>query len=151
MRLLEGMQIPFEVREYEVDEDHLDAVTVAAKLSLPPEQVFKTLLVRGDRNGCAFVVIPGNMELDCKAVAKLSGDRSVDMVPLKEVTPLTGYIRGGVTVLGARKPFPVFVDFTVELWDTISVSAGQRGMQLLLAPAAYLRAVQGTVGEIARF
>jgi Cys-tRNA(Pro)/Cys-tRNA(Cys) deacylase len=151
MRILEGMQIPFQVRKYEVDEEHLDAVTVAGKVGLPPEQVFKTLLVRGDRNGCAFVVVPGNMELDFKALAKLSGDRKVEMVPLKEVTPLTGYVRGGVTVLGAKKEFPVFVDFTVELWDVISISAGQRGVQLFLAPADYLRAVQGVVGEIGRF
>ncbi len=151
MRILEGMQIPFEVRAYEVDEEHLDAVTVAEKVGLPPEQVFKTLLVRGDRNGCAFVVIPGNMELDFKAVGKLTGDRKVEMVPLKEVTPLTGYIRGGVTVLGAKKEFPVYVDFTVELWDVISISAGQRGMQLLVAPGDYVRAVGATVGEIARF
>jgi Cys-tRNA(Pro)/Cys-tRNA(Cys) deacylase len=151
MRILEGMQIPFEVRAYEVDEEHLDAVTVAGKVGLPAEQVFKTLLVRGDRNGCAFVVAPGNMELDFKALAKLSGDRKVEMVPLKEVTPLTGYVRGGVTVLGARKEFPVFVDFTIELWDVISVSAGQRGVQLILAPGDYLRAVRGKMGEIARF
>jgi len=151
MRILEGMQIPFGIREYEVDEEHLDAVTVAGKVGLPPEQVFKTLLVRGDRNGCAFVVIPGNMELDFKALAKLTGDRKVEMVPLKEVTPLTGYIRGGVTVLGAKKEFPVYVDFTVELWDEISISAGQRGVQLIISPADYLRAIQATVGEIARF
>jgi len=151
MRLLEAMNVPFAIREYEVDEDHLDAVTVAEKVGLPPEQVFKTLLVRGDRNGCAFVVIPGNMELDFKALAKVTYDRKVEMVPLKEVTPLTGYIRGGVTVLGAKKDYPVFVDFTVELWDTISVSAGQRGVQLLLAPADYLEAVKGTIAEIARF
>jgi Cys-tRNA(Pro)/Cys-tRNA(Cys) deacylase len=151
MRILEGMQIPFQVREYEVDEEHLDAITVAGKVGLPAEQVFKTLLVRGDRNGCAFVVIPGNMELDFRALAKLTGDRKVEMVPLKEVTPLTGYIRGGVTVLGAKKEFPVFIDFTVELWDIISISAGQRGVQLFLTPADYLRAVQGKTGEIARF
>ena len=133
MRILEGLQIPFEVREYSVDEEHLDAVTVAGKVGLPPEQVYKTLLVRGDRNGCVFVVIPGNMELDFKALGKMTGNRSVEMVPLKEVTPLTGYIRGGVTVLGAKKAFPVVVDFTVGLWDVISISAGQRGVQLLLA------------------
>lgn len=151
MRILEGMGVPFEIRTYEVDEEHLDAVTVAEKVGLPPEQVFKTLLVRGDRNGCAFVVIPGNMELDFKALGKLSGDRKVEMVPLKEVTPLTGYIRGGVTVLGAKKEYPVYVDFTIELWDVVSISAGQRGIQLFLAPGDYLRAVGGVVGEIGRF
>lgn len=151
MRILEGMGIPFEVREYEVDEDHLDAVTVASKVGLPPEQVFKTLLVRGDRNGCAFAVIPGNMELDFKAVAQATGNRKVEMVPLKEVTPLTGYIRGGVTVPGAKKEFPTVVDFTIELWDVVSISAGQRGMQLFLSPADFLRAVKGATLEIARF
>ncbi len=151
MRLLEALGIPFTVHEYQVDEDHLDAITVAAKVGLPPEQVFKTLLVRGDRNGCAFAVIPGNMELDFKALAKLTGDRKVDMVPLKEVTPLTGYIRGGVTVLGARKPFPVFLDFTAELWDVISISAGQRGIQLFVSPHDYRRAINAVSGEIARF
>lgn len=151
MRILEGMQIPFQIREYEVDEDHLDAVTVAAKVGLPPEQVFKTLLVRGDRNGCAFVVVPGNAELDFKALGKLTGDRRVEMVPLKEVTPLTGYVRGGVTVLGAKKEFPVYVDFTAELWDIISISAGQRGIQLFVSPADYLRAAGGVLGEFARF
>lgn len=151
MRILEGMQIPFEVREYEVDEEHLDAVTVAVKVGLPPEQVFKTLLVRGDRNGCVFAVIPGNMELDFKALAKATGDRKVEMVPLKEVTPLTGYIRGGVTVLGAKRDFPVVVDFTIELWDVVSVSAGQRGIQLFVSPDDYLRAVKGAIFEIARF
>lgn len=151
MRILEGMGVPFEIRTYEVDEEHLDAVTVAEKVGLPPEQVFKTLLVRGDRNGCAFVVIPGNMELDFKALGKLTGDRKVEMVPLKEVTPLTGYIRGGVTVLGAKKEYPVFVDFTIELWEVVSISAGQRGIQLFVAPGDYLRAVGGVVGEIGRF
>ncbi len=145
------MGVPFEIRTYEVDEEHLDAVTVAEKVGLPPEQVFKTLLVRGDRNGCAFVVIPGNMELDFKALGKLTGDRKVEMVPLKEVTPLTGYIRGGVTVLGAKKEYPVFVDFTIELWEVVSISAGQRGIQLFVAPGDYLRAVGGVVGEIGRF
>jgi len=150
MRILEGLKIPFTIHSYEVDEENLDAVTVAAKVGLPPEQVFKTLLVRGDRNGCCFAVIPANMELDFKALAKLTGDRSMEMVPLKEVTPLTGYIRSGVTVLGAKKEFPVFVDFTVELWDVISISAGQRGTQLFLAPGDYLRAAQAAVGEFAR-
>ncbi|MFN0103061.1 MAG: Cys-tRNA(Pro) deacylase [Bryobacteraceae bacterium] len=151
MRILEGMGIPFEVREYEVDDEHLDALTVAGKVGLPPERVFKTLLVRGDRTGCSFAVIPGNMELDFKALAKLTGDRKVEMTPLKDLTPLTGYVRGGATVLGAKKAFPVFVDFTIELWDAVGISAGQRGVQLVVAPADYLRAVNGRVGEIARF
>ena len=150
VRILDALGVHYELREYEVDPEDLAAETVAAKLGMPAEQVFKTLLARGDRNGPCFAVIPGNYELDLKAVAKLSGDRKIELVPLKEVQPLTGYIRGGVTALGAKKEFPVFVDETMELWDVISVSAGVRGVQVLLAAADYLRVTEAIVGEIAR-
>ncbi|HYO15980.1 MAG TPA: Cys-tRNA(Pro) deacylase [Thermoanaerobaculia bacterium] len=149
-RLLDSLGLPYELRDYEVDPDDLAAESVARKIGLPPEQVFKTLVARGDRTGVLFAVVPGDAELDLKALARLSGDRKVDIVPLGEVQPLTGYIRGGVTVLGAKKDYPVFVDETIELFDVISVSAGVRGTQILLAPADYLRAVRGTVGEIAK-
>jgi len=150
VRILDALGVHYELREYEVDPEDLAAETVAAKLGMPAEQVFKTLLARGDRNGPCFAVIPGNYELDLKAVAKLSGDRKIELVPLKEVQPLTGYIRGGVTALGAKKEFPVFVDETMELWDMISISAGVRGVQVVLAPADYLRVTEAIVGEIAR-
>lgn len=149
-RLLDSLDILYELREYEVDPEDLAAESVARKIGLPPEQVFKTLVARGDRTGVLFAVVPGDAELDLKALARLSGDRKVDTVPLKEVQPLTGYIRGGVTVPGAKREYPVFVDETIELFDFISVSAGVRGTQILLAPADYLRAVRGTVGEIAK-
>ena len=149
-RILDGLGIRYELREYEVDEDDLSAESVARKVGLPAEQVFKTLVCRGDRNGHCFAVVPGDAQLDFKALARLSGDRSVDIVALKEVQPLTGYIRGGVTVLGARKEFPAFADETIELFDVISVSAGVRGTQLLLSPADYLRASKARVGPIAR-
>jgi Cys-tRNA(Pro)/Cys-tRNA(Cys) deacylase len=149
VRLLDSMGVHYELRQYEVDPDDLAAETVAAKVGMPPEQVFKTLLARGDRNGPAFAVIPGNYELDYKALAKLSGDRKIELVPLKEVQPLTGYIRGGVTVLGAKKEYPVYADETIELWDVISISAGVRGTQILIDPADYLRVTKATVGEIA--
>ena len=150
IRILEGMKIPFEVREYEVDPDDLSAETVAAKVGLPCEQVFKTMVARGDRNGVCLAVIPGNCELDLKGLAKASGDRKVDIVPLKEVQPLTGYIRGGVTAMGCKKDYPVYADETIELFDVISISAGARGAQLFLVPADYLRAVNATIGSIAR-
>ena len=134
VRLLESMNIPFELREYDVDPEDLTAETVAVKIGLPAEQVFKTLLARGERTGLCFTVIPGNTELDLKAAAKLIGDRKLELVPLKEVQPLTGYIRGGVTVLGAKKEYPAFVDETIELFDVISISAGVRGTQILLKP-----------------
>ena len=149
-RILDSLGIHYELREYKVDPDDLSAENVAAKVGLPPEQVFKTLAVRGDRNGVSVAVIPGNYELDFKALAQLTGDRKVEMLPLKEVQSVTGYIRGGVTALGMKKDYPVFADETIELWETVSVSAGQRGLQIVIAPADYLRATAGSVGEISR-
>ncbi len=149
-RILDSLGISYEVREYEVDPDDLAAETVARKVGLPPEQVFKTLVVRGDRGGVYLAVIPGNLELDAKALARLSGDRHIEMVPLKDVQPLTGYIRGGVTVFGCKRDYPVYADETIELFDVISVSAGARGVQVLLSPADYLKAAKATVGAIAR-
>jgi Cys-tRNA(Pro)/Cys-tRNA(Cys) deacylase len=149
-RILDQLCIAYELREYEVDPDDLAAESVAAKIGMPPEQVFKTLLVCGERFGEAFAVIPGNYELDFKLLARAMGDKKVDIVPLKEVQPLTGYIRGGVTALGAKKNFPVFLDETVILFDVISVSAGHRGTQMLLTPDDYIRATSATVAEISR-
>ncbi len=149
-RLLDSAGIRYEIREYEVDPDDLAAESVAAKVSLPPAQVWKTLVARGDRNGVCFAVVPGDQQLDLKALARLSGDRSIDTVPLREVQPITGYVRGGVTALGAKKDYPVYADETIELFDVISVSAGMRGAQILIAPADYLRATGARVGAIAR-
>jgi Cys-tRNA(Pro)/Cys-tRNA(Cys) deacylase len=148
-RALDSLGIRYELREYEVDPNDLAAETVAAKIGLPPEQVFKTLVLRGDRNGVCLAVVPGNAEVDEKALARLTGDRRVEMVPLKDVQGLTGYIRGGVTALAGKREYPVYVDETIELFDVISISAGVRGTQILLAPADYLRAVKGVVGPIA--
>lgn len=139
-RALDVLGITYELRSYEVDEADLTALSVARKIGLPPEQVFKTLLTHGASGQHLFAVIPGNAELDLKKLATAAGEKRCDLAPLKEVEPLTGYIRGGVTVLAARKAFPAFADETVELHDVISLSAGQRGLQLLLAPADYLRA-----------
>lgn len=147
-RLLESLSIHYELREYDVDPNDLAAESVAAKIGLPPAQVFKTLLARGAEP--FFCVIPGDAELDLKAAARLSGNRSVELVPVKELQPLTGYIRGGVTVLAAKKNFPAFADWTIELHDKIAVSAGQRGLQILLRPDDYLRATSATCGEIAK-
>jgi Cys-tRNA(Pro)/Cys-tRNA(Cys) deacylase len=150
MRLLESMGIDYEVRTYEVDPNDLAAETVAAKIGLPPEQVFKTLVARGDRNGVCLAVIPGNTLLDLKALAQVAGDRKADTVPLAEVQALTGYIRGGVTALGAKKNYPVYIDETAQLFDVISISAGQRGIQLLVNPEDYRRAVDGVYCPIAK-
>jgi Cys-tRNA(Pro)/Cys-tRNA(Cys) deacylase len=163
-RLLESLGISFELQEYEVDPDDLSAITVAKKIGMPPEQVFKTLLttgVPGDRssslgwstgrpNSYVFAVIPGNAELDFKKLARAAGLRKAEMVPVKDVQSLTGYIRGGVTVFGAKKPFPVFVDETAILFDKISVSAGTRGTQIILSPADYIRATQAQTADLTK-
>ena len=150
MRLLDGRGIRYQTREYTVDPNDLAAESVARKIGLPPEQVFKTLVMRGDRNGVCLAVVPGNTEVDEKALARLTGDRKIEMVPLKEVQVLTGYIRGGVTVLGCKREYPAYVDETVQLFDVISVSAGMRGAQILIAPSDYLSVSQATLCAIAR-
>ena len=144
------MGIHYQLREYEVDPEDLAAETVAAKIGLPAEQVFKTLVARGDRSGVCLAVIPGDQELDLKALASAAGERKTQLVPVKELQALTGYIRGGVTALAAKREFPVFVDETIELFDLVSISAGIRGLQILIAPADYLRATDGTVAALAQ-
>jgi Cys-tRNA(Pro)/Cys-tRNA(Cys) deacylase len=149
-RILEGLGIAFTLQEYKVDPEDLSAVNVARKIGLPVEQVFKTLLTITGKDEHAFAVIPGDAELDFKKLARAAGARKTEMVSLKDVQPLTGYIRGGVTVFGAKKDFPVFADETIELFDLISVSAGQRGTQILLAPQDYLRAANATVADLTK-
>jgi Cys-tRNA(Pro)/Cys-tRNA(Cys) deacylase len=150
VRILESLQVPYGLRHYEVDESDLSAETVARKVGLPEAQVFKTLLCRGDRHGPCFAVVPAGVELDLKALARLSGDRTCDTVPLKEITPLTGYVRGGVTVFGAKKAFPVYADESLSQFDQVAVSAGVRGTQVLLAPADYVRASGAKLGPLSR-
>src|SRR3954465_13398607 len=147
-RLLDQLKIGYELREYEVDPEDLAAETVAAKIGLPAEQVFKTLVARGDKTGICVAVIPGDAELDLKALAEASGNRKIQLVPVKELQALTGYIRGGVTALAGKKDYPVYVDETIELFDVISVSAGIRGLQILLAPADYLSVTKGTIAPL---
>jgi len=147
-RILDELQIKYELKTYPVDEEHLDAVHVAKEVGMPPEQVFKTLCVRGDKTGVIFAVIPGNGELDLKTLAKTSGNKRCEMVHLKEVLPLTGYIRGGCSPLGAKKKYPVFMDETCRMFDCIAVSAGMRGMQILTAPGDLIRATGAAVDSL---
>ena len=149
-RFLENLHIAFELLEYEVDPDDLSATTVARKIGMPAEQVFKTLLTTGGPDACVFAVSPGNAELDFKKLARAAGLRKAEMVPLKDVQPLTGYIRGGVTVFGAKKAYPVFVDETAILFDKISVSAGIRGTQLILSPEDYIRAARAQTADLTK-
>lgn len=149
-RVLDGLSITYELREYEVDVDDLSAGAVARKIGMPLEQVWKTLLVKGDGKHLGFALLPGDAELDLKAYARLAGVKSAELAALKDVQPLTGYIRGGVTALAAKKPYPVFVDEELMLHDVVSVSAGVRGTQLLVAPDDYVRATTATLGPLAR-
>ena len=147
-RLLDSLGIRYELRAYEVDPEDLAAETVAAKIGLPAEQVFKTLVARGERNGVVMAVIPGDQELDLKTLAAAAGEKKIELVPVKELQGITGYIRGGVTALAGKKEYPVFVDETIELFDVVSISAGMRGLQILIAPGDYLRATKGMVAAL---
>jgi Cys-tRNA(Pro)/Cys-tRNA(Cys) deacylase len=147
-RILDRLGIAYELREYEVDPEDLSAATVARKIALPIEQVFKTLVVRGDRSGVCLAVLPGDAQLDLKAFARLSGDRKAEVVPLKDVQPLTGYIRGGVTALGCKKDYPVYLDRSALGFAVISISAGVRGTQIFLAPTDYERATAAHLGDL---
>jgi Cys-tRNA(Pro)/Cys-tRNA(Cys) deacylase len=151
VRMLESSGVRYELREYAIDEEDLSAPRVAEAIGMPPEQVFKTLVARGDRTGVLMACIPGNAELDLKALAAASANKKVELVAVKEVLPLTGYVRGGVSPVGTRKPYPLYLDETAELWDVISVSAGVRGCQMLLAPGDLLRVVDVRRCDIARF
>jgi Cys-tRNA(Pro)/Cys-tRNA(Cys) deacylase len=149
-RALDALGIVYELRAYDVDEDDLSAETVAAKVGMPAEQVWKTLCVRADDKSILLAIIPGDQELDLKALARAAGKRAVEPVAVKELMALTGYIRGGVTALACKKPYPVFIDELMQLHDVVSVSAGQRGLQILLAPADYARATSAAYAPIAR-
>jgi Cys-tRNA(Pro)/Cys-tRNA(Cys) deacylase len=142
-RLLDQKGLAYELLSYEVDENDLSAPAVARKLGLEAAQTFKTLLARGDKTGILMACLPGDAELDLKALAKNSGNKKVELVPLKEVQPLTGYVRGGVSPLGAKKAYPVFIDELAQAFEHISVSAGQRGLQLFLRPEDLCLACNG--------
>ncbi len=149
-RQLDNLGIRYELREYEVDPDDLSATKVASQVNLPPEQVFKTLVAKGDRIGIVLAVVPGDQELDLKALARLAGDRRMELVPVSELQSLTGYIRGGVTALACKKNYPVYLDESATLHSIISISAGVRGTQILLDPKDYIKAVKARLGLIAR-
>jgi Cys-tRNA(Pro)/Cys-tRNA(Cys) deacylase len=148
-RILDRAGIHYELREYAVDENDLSAPHVAAAIGMPPDQVFKTLVPRGDRTGVLLAAIPASTELDLKSLAAASGNKKVELVPVKEVLGLTGYIRGGVSPVGTRKPYRLYLDETADLWDIVSVSAGMRGCQMLLAPGDLDRVVETTRCAIA--
>ena len=136
MRLLDRAGIPYEVAEYEVDESDLSGVHLAETLGIDVERVFKTLVTRGDKNGLHVFVIPAAEELDLKKCAAVTGDKRIEMIAVKELLPLTGYIRGGCSPVGMKKAYPTHIDELATLYDTVYVSGGQRGVQLILNPVA---------------
>jgi Cys-tRNA(Pro)/Cys-tRNA(Cys) deacylase len=150
VRQLETLGIAYELRDYAVDPNDLGALKVADQIGLPANQVFKTLCAKGDANAVLLAVVPGDAEVDLKALARLSGHRRVELAPLSQLQPLTGYIRGGVTALACKKDYPVYLEQSALAFPVIAVSAGVRGTQILLAPRDYVRATNATAGVIAR-
>ena len=151
VRILDKLTIPYSLRQYEVDLDDLSAQAVAAKVQMPLSHTYKTLVCKGERTGYVFAVIAGDCELNLKHLASATSDRSCQLVALKEVQPLTGYVRGGVTVLGAKKAFPAYIDAAALALPQISVSGGMRGLQIIIAPTDYVRATAAqAVEQLAR-
>ena len=149
-RTLDQLKIDYELRAYEVDEDELDAISVARKVNMPPEATFKTLVTRGDKTGVILACVPGDAELDFKKLAAATGDKKVEMVAVKEIQSLTGYIRGGVSPLGSKKKYPLYIDRSAFDHERVSVSAGRRGLQMILAPRDLQRAANGLIADLAK-
>lgn len=147
-RILDQLKLTYELKEYPVDESHLSAISVAQKVGLPIEQVYKTLVARGDKTGVIIACIPGDHELQLKALASLSRNKKVEIVSLKEVLPLTGYIRGGVSPLGMKKNYPIFISSDIRTHEKISISAGLRGLQLFLCPTDLIAVTRAVLGDI---
>jgi Cys-tRNA(Pro)/Cys-tRNA(Cys) deacylase len=147
-RMLDARNISYDLLEYAWDEAELDAVSVAKKIGLPPEEVFKTLILQGDTLRYFVIVIPGNEHVSLKKVAAATGNKSCELLPLKELQPLTGYIRGGCSAIGMKKTFPTFIEETALLFDRISVSPGQRGQQILISPLDLAQITEATFVDL---
>lgn len=150
MRILDGEKIPYTVVCYEVDESDLSGHAVSQKTGVPEEEMFKTLVLRGEKRGILVCCIPVSEEIDLKRLAALAKDKSVDMVPQRDVLPLTGYIRGGVSPIGMKKKYPTFMDEAVLLYDKIAISGGTRGIQLLVDPKPIIALLDITLGDVTR-
>lgn len=152
VRELERLGIALSLMSYEVDENDLSAVAAAGKVDFPLDRIFKTLVLRGDdpRKDIIMACIPGAKELDLKKLASLSGNKKLEMVHLNELLSLTGYVRGGCSPVGTKKGYPVYIDESAMIYETISVSAGQRGLQMILSPDDLIRVTEATVGSLIR-
>src|SRR5438105_11820326 len=149
-RLLDQLKITYELRAYEFSEDELDAISVARKIGMEPAAVFKTLVARGDKSGVVMACVPADVELDLKKLAAASGNKKVELVAVKELPSLTGYVRGGVSPLGGKKRYPLLLDSSALNHPRISVSAGTRGLQIILAPQDLQRAAQAELADLAK-
>lgn len=147
-RLLDKAKITYQLIPYEVDESDLSAIHVAEQLGEDIDQVFKTLILHGDKNGYFVCIIPGADEVDLKKAAKVSGNKKCDLIPMKELLPLTGYIRGACSPIGMKKLFPTYIHETAELFDLIYVSAGQRGLQIQIAPSDLIKEIRAVIADI---
>ena len=150
VRLIERENIAYTIKEYEVDENDLSGVHVAIQLGQPVEQVFKTLVLKGEQKGYLVCCIPVSEELDLKKVAKAAGDKKVEMIPMRDLLMVTGYIRGGCSPIGMKKKFPTFIDETCELFDLIAISAGIRGMQILMNPQDLINYIQAKTEDLCK-
>jgi Cys-tRNA(Pro)/Cys-tRNA(Cys) deacylase len=148
LRLLEAAGIPYTVLSYAVDEDDLSGLHAAELTGFPRERMFKTLVLQGSSLACFVCCIPVADELDLKKAARAAGEKKADLIPVKELLPLTGYVRGGCSPIGMKKPLPVFIDETAELFDTISVSAGCRGVLMVLNPAALIAFIPARTADL---
>lgn len=148
VRILENLKISFELLEYDVENGETSAADAAAKTGVPEEQTFKTLVVRGDKTGVLMACVPGGRGLDLKALAAASGNKKIEMVNVREITQLTGYVKGGCSPVGAKKKYPVYIDEYALCFDFITVNAGQQGLLLKLKPADLLKATAATAAGI---
>ncbi len=148
MRELDTLSIPYKTAQYAVDPDHPTGFNVAEELGESPDQIFKTLVLHGERKGYLVCCLPSDFELDLKKVARVAGDKKVELIPVKKLFPTTGYIRGGCSPLGMKKKFPTFIDETAQLFDEIAVSAGERGEQIIVNPFDLQKATDATFADL---
>lgn len=149
LRIVRSLGIPVDTMEYQWSEEELSAKAVSAKLGVDPDRIFKTIAVKGSSTGPFLCVVPGSAEVDLKKAAKASGDKAVEPLPLRELEPLTGFVRGGCSPVGTKKQLPVFIDETALLWETVLVSAGARGLQMILRPSDLARAAKAEFADLA--
>jgi len=148
MRLLDVAGLPYRCTQYDYDESDLSGLHAAGQIGMPPEQVFKTLVTRGDKTGITVFCIPVGSELDLRKAAAVSGNKKLEMTHVRELLDLTGYIRGGCSPIGMKKKYPTYIDETVALWDEIAVSAGRRGEQIIIAPKTLIRFVAAAEADV---